>query len=371
MYWAGTGRGLARCRRGKKACLRPIPMSAASSSVETVFVRGSIMLGCLLLYLATPLPAPPGPPITSRRYAVSTAKLLGLHSSLPPPSVRAAAAGLARSFVQSRRDDTTDRFLVACNVTSWTGRLGKSVRGTLSILLQRLSWSRTDANALVQRFSLFVASRSQLVALLQGASVGAPPQTLLDIGAGTGAMTTVLATALGLSPSHVTGLEDSAPLRRRLAARGYRAVASLAEASSSRYDAIALLNVLDSCDEPQALLRGAAGVLSADGVILLESVVPFCPRVYKGAWGVVDAHRPPRSPLGISAAFRCRGVKHGPAQGKSFEGVAAGFVAGAVEGLDLEVVAWTRLPYISSGDEWASHVVLDSALFVLRRRRTS
>ena len=146
-------------------------------------------------------------------------------------------------------------------------------------------------------------------------------------------------------------------------------MANLAEAASSRYDAIALLNVLDSCDEPQALLRGAAGLLSADGLLLLESVVPFCPRVYKGAWGAVNAHRPPISPLGISAAFRCRGVKFGLARGKSFEGVAAGFVAAAVEGLDLEVVAWTRLPYISSGDEWASHDVLDAALFVLRRRR--
>ena len=89
-------------------------------------------------------------------------------------------------------------------------------------------------------------------------------------------------------------------------------------------DAIALLNVLDSCDEPQALLRGAAGLLSAHGLILLESVVPFCPRVYQGEWGAVNAHRPPRSPLGVPAAFRCRGVKFGLARGQSFEGVAAG-----------------------------------------------
>ena len=46
--------------------------------------------------------------------------------------------------------------------------VGKAVRdASRTSMLQRLGWSRTDANALAQRFSLFVASRSQLIALLQ------------------------------------------------------------------------------------------------------------------------------------------------------------------------------------------------------------
>ena len=110
-------------------------------------------------------------------------------------------------------------------------------------------------------------------------------------------------------------------------------------------------------------------MLSPGGLMFLEIVVPFCPRVYEGALGAVEAHRPPRSPLNISTAFRCHGKKHG-LRSKSFEVVAAGFVAAAVDGLNLEVVSWTRLPYLGSGSG-VSHVVLDAALFVLRVRHSS
>lgn len=95
--------------------------------------------------------------------------------------------------------------------------------------------------------------------------------------------------------------------------------------------------------------------------------------MYSGAWGRVDAHRPPRSPLNISAAFHCRGERQ-RLQSKGFELAVAGFVApAAVEGLkplNLEVVAWTRLPYLSSGTTTISHMFLDSALFVLRLTHT-
>ena len=57
----------------------------------------------------------------------------------------------------------------------------------------------------------------------------------------------------------------------------------------------------------------------------------------------------------------------------SFEVSAAAFAAGALgpltepeQGWQLEMVAWTRLPYISSAVK-VSHYALDSALFVLRR----
>jgi SAM-dependent methyltransferase len=348
-------------------------IKANISSIVWLYLLSAV----LLFYVSIEPPAKPGPAITSQHYSVNTERLLdprnfvsivweSREAAESRDLVRAAGSALARSFVQLQRDDTTDKFLEDCNVTSWQGRLDISIRIKQSILLQKLGgWSRTDANAYLRRFSLFVASRPQLVTLLQG--VITPKKTLLDVGAGSGTATAVVASAFGLSASDVTALEDSAPLRRLLAARGYRALATLEEAAGSSYGAVALLNVLDSCDDPKGLLRGATSLLAPNGLVLLESVLPFCPRVYKGKWNRVDAFRPPNTPLNISKAFRCRGVKHGT-NVRLFEVAAAGFVAAAMDGLNLELVAWTRLPYISSGNAVRSHVVLDSALFVLRVR---
>ena len=346
---------------------------AERSSVlpSAVHAMSGVVFGSLLLYVLIPPQDMPGPAISSSHYAVTSARLVAPRMSSMTPSVHAAAAELAGSFVQSHRDATTDRYLSACIVTSLKGRVDVSIRSKLYAFLQLLGWSHTDANAFSSRYSLFVASQAQLAALLQRVSSGAMPRTLFDIGSGTGSATAVVASALRLSASHVTVVEDSAPLRHRLAMRGYRALASLDEAAGSKYDAVSLLNVLDRCDDPRALLRGAMGMLSPGGLILLESVLPYCPRVYKGAWGAFEAHRPPRSPLNLSTAFRCHGNKRGLGpKSFSFEVVAAGFVAAAVDGFNLEVVSWTRLPYLGSGGG-VSHVVLDAALFVLRARPAS
>ncbi len=324
------------------------------------------------IFLVGPQPSP-GPEIGPRYYAVrsSWSKVL-CRQQVPSlaPAVRTATAELAGLFVQSRRDETTDRFLAACVSKSWTARLGFGFRRRISAVLQLFSWNSYDANAYFDLIHLFVASRSQLAALLHKASLGAtPPQTLLDIGANTGSATAEVASALGVSASRVTAVENSVPLRARLAARGYRAVASLDDVAGSKYDAVALLNVMDRCDAPRALLRAAANMLAPNGLMIVESVVPFCPRVYKGAWGLLDAHQPPASPLNVSSAYRCLGGKHGFTSRQTFELSSAAFVAAALEGLELEVVSWTRLPYLISGNGIHSHFVLDAALFVLRRPR--
>ena len=43
------------------------------------------------------------------------------------------------------------------------------------------------------------------------------------------------------------------------------------------------------------------------------------------------------------------------------------FVATAFGGLPLQVLSWTRLPYLCSGDLTQTHYYLDNALFVLRK----
>lgn len=60
------------------------------------------------------------------------------------------------------------------------------------------------------------------------------------------------------------------------------------------------------------------------------------------------------------------------AQDPSFELAVAAFVASAFDPLKpshgLELVAWTRLPYLSSTVS-KTHYVIDSAMFVLKRHR--
>lgn len=77
----------------------------------------------------------------------------------------------------------------------------------------------------------------------------------------------------------------------------------------------------------------------------------------------MEARRSPEVPLGLHRAASCR---HSSVTQNSFEFSASAFVAAAFDGLNLDLMAWTRLPYLDSGGIYASHYHIDSALFVLR-----
>lgn len=179
-------------------------------------------------------------------------------------------------------------------------------------------------------------------------------------------------------------MEAAAGIRRKLSAeRGFRPVASFEElGAGERFGAVALLNVLDRCDDPLGLLRAALDALRPDGVLLVATVLPFCARVYEGVAGKVGASRKPARPLRMPASLRCgMGPKMG-AGGDRYLGAEdatldrrlfaehlAGFVAATVGTLPLRVAAWTRVPYLSSGTTEQTYYHLDNALLVLRRTR--
>ena len=234
-------------------------------------------------------------------------------------------------------------------------------------------WSRTDASAAFMGGSLHVITEAQLRKLL-AAVEAKPPSTssLLDIGAGTGSVTAIFAAALNVAASRVVGLEASAPLQRRLRAHGYAAAQSLDDATVLRaqpFGAVALLNILDRCDEPRSVLADASSRLSqsADSLLFVAVVLPFCSKVYEGKTGHLYHSRPPRDPLRLPWRFRCRtGPAFGLVGSPSFGEHAAAFAAAAFDSLPLRVVSWTRLPYLSTGDLHASHYYLPCALFVLQ-----
>ena len=51
------------------------------------------------------------------------------------------------------------------------------------------------------------------------------------------------------------------------------------EIGNSTFSAVSLLNVLDRCDDPRALLHAAANALHPQGVLFVATVLPFCDHV--------------------------------------------------------------------------------------------
>ena len=242
--------------------------------------------------------------------------------------------------------------------------------------------SRTDASAAYRKVTLLVASTEQFRRVLAPARTGdaARPTALelLDIGAGSGEATVALASALGVPAKGVTVMEAAAEVRRRLAVeRGFRAVASFKDLDASeRFGAVALFNVLDRCDDPMGLLGAAVNVLRPGGVLLIATVLPFCPRVYQGVPGKIGANRAPTRALQLPPSLRCHLIKLGrdgdrymqdEAWPFHFEKHLSGFAAATVRKLPLRLAAWTRVPYLASGTVEDAYYHLDSALLVLHR----
>ena len=278
------------------------------------------------------------------------------------PALPIFAQQLASTFVQTQRDGATDAFLEGCAMRGWGGRVADYLRLKVARVLQtKMGWSRVDADALIRQTELFVASREQLRILFERVATDTR-ESLLDLGAGTGSVTEAVASTLGVLATRVTAVEKSPPLRRQLAARGFRAINGTGAPALSSFDVALLLNVLDRTDAPRDLLRDVVvGRLAPSGLLVIATPLPFCDKVWEGALGKFRASRRPKLPLRLPEVLRCGKGVSGP-----FELAAAGFLAAALGGLGLEVVSWTRLPYLSSGDAKYTHYAFNSAVFVLR-----
>ena len=340
------------------------------------------------------------PPSKATTTGCSTSRRSGPEVTPGMYAVDLPGSWLAATFVPSQRDGATDRFLAtAARDGCDASKLAAAKRDrTRFIDAQRLrGWSRTDASAAFLNMTLLVASPEQLRRVLaradeelesgrrEGGAASASVEaaapttltnaapttlTLLDIGAGRGEATAALASALGVRDQDVTVMESAAQIRSRLAAeRGYRAVSSFDELGAGQtFGAVAMLNVLDRCDDPRGLLRSAVSALRPGGLLLIATVLPFCPLVYQGAVGKVGAHRPPTRPLRLPHGLRCGAAKDtGHLGGGTFARHLSGFVSATVGALPLRLQAWTRVPYLCSGTTEATYYHLDNALLVLRR----
>jgi SAM-dependent methyltransferase len=201
-----------------------------------------------------------------------------------------------------------------------------------------------DADGWLGMHPLHVLGTSSWRALL-----GERGGVLLDVGAGRGDVTSTLAPLF----ERVVATETSAPMVRRLRARGFEAhgvdLATEPLPGAGRFAAVAMLHVLDRCARPRTLLARAIDHLAQDGVAIVAVPLPARPHVDAGRY-TVD----PDEPL--------------DADGATFEEALGRFAERVLAPAGLEVLRWTRATYYARGDARSPMHALDDAIVVARRR---
>jgi len=167
---------------------------------------------------------------------------------------------------------------------------------------------------------------------------------LLDVGAGDGTITQALAALF----DQVVTTELSAPMARRLRARGYAChqIDLAFDSIDGRFDVVALQNVIDRTTHPLRLLDGAAALLAQGGRVVVAVPVPIEPAVFKG-----PALLQPAESL--------------PTGNADFESAVAALWTQVFEPRGYRVTALTRAPYLCNGSIRSRVEVLDDAIFVL------
>ncbi len=203
-----------------------------------------------------------------------------------------------------------------------------------------------DAYGLLGMYGMHLLTTAHVRALLGDG----PRVSLLDVGAGDGAVTQVLAPFFDI----VSVTEASRVLRSKLTRRGFSVLStdlSLAPTPTMQLDVIACLNVIDRCVRPRSLLTNLRSMLNGQGRLLLSVPLPLRPHVHLGARTADPEESLPRSD-------------------DQWELDATALVDELLSPLGYDVERLSRLPYLSRGDAHAPLYVLDAAVFVLRPRPT-
>jgi SAM-dependent methyltransferase len=246
------------------------------------------------------------------------------HEQLPPD--------LVSRYVTAGPDWGLLRFQQHC-VRSRAGWLRSTAHRCL-----RPFMSDFDINGLLDMYPMHLLSTEQASALLGKL----PGHRLLDVGAGSGDVTAALAPLF----SEVVAIEAARAMRWRLGRRGYqvdRPEALTDACHRASFDVVACLNVLDRTHQPVSLLRSCAQTLASGGRLLLSVPLPYCPLVYEGGLTVEPLAPLPLGPGDWEAEFRALCEVVLPHAG-------------------LEVLHWTKLPYLSGGDHRQPWYVLDAAV---------
>jgi len=255
--------------------------------------------------------------------------------------VQGARLGALAPYFLELPVDTEWRAAVAALTQARHGRLR-----TYAQRLARLYLSDFDANALTGMYRMLLLPPSAWRHLLEGHSGG----RLLDVGAGSGDVTTALAPCF----DDVEATEVSRGMARRLTKRGVRCHAlDLSETplSGVTYDAVSLLNVLDRCRRPRQLLRNCLQALAPGGVFVVALALPYRPFYFDG----------PKTPEPLER------LECDPGASGTWEDGARRFIERDLLPLGLRLRCFARAPYLSAGDSAQPLYELDDAVVVLSK----
>lgn len=263
--------------------------------------------------------------------------------------LQAGDANIVDKFVEMSCDIETEAFLTACyDKSDWffTHVFHSIARSVLSIF----GWTSTSINGFLGRGSMFVLSSDQFKLLYdQLPSVRAKHDSrLLDLGAGDGKVTEVMAQYF--RETHAT--EMSPVMKRLLCKKNYKVLdVERWYDESGSYDMISCLNLLDRCEKPASIISQMKTKLKPNGRILLALVLPFSQYVETTSTSGNASHKPVES-LNIT--------------GSTFEEQLLSLNKNLLTVHGLEIVKWTRLPYLCEGDLDLSFYWLHDVVMVLK-----
>ena len=255
-----------------------------------------------------------------------------MDASAPPIDRSLLRADLSRCVITLDRDPVRERFVVDHPPH------GRAVIG-VHALLRRFA-SDFDVNAWLGTYRVCLVGRAAFDRLLEGA----PRASLLDVGAGSGAVLGELAPLF--SRVVVTETSRAAAVRLRPAYETHEidlATVSLVD----RFSVVSLLHVLDRAPRPRSLLAAARDRMADDGRMLIACPLPIRAHVDRGG-----ATSDPDEWIEADG---------------SFEVALAALVDGLLVPAGLVVERIARTTYLSQGDARQPLYALDDALLVCRR----
>ena len=255
-----------------------------------------------------------------------------------------ALGPLAGGFTRLDADPSTRAWIDDCFARP-VGAIQLAARA-----LARNVMSDYDANGLVGTHDMRVLGTDQWRQLLDVATLTRLANgRLLDVGAGDGNVTAELAPLV----REVVTTETSSGMAKRLRKRGWVThEVDLVERGlpddAGRFDATALLNVLDRTSRPLTLLERLRALAMPDARLLCAVPFPLRPHVHVGASTVDPDELLPRVPPGEHV----------------WERQARAFAELLFPPLGWRVLRLARAPYLCRGPAKQPVLTLDDAIFV-------
>ncbi len=268
-------------------------------------------------------------------------------------------AGIARLITSAQLAELghyAEHFLQLPIDAEWltaVAALTQERHGTLRTLAQRfarLYLSDFDANALIGMYRMQLLPAGAWLRLFGGR----PGGRLLDVGAGAGDVTAPLATCF----DEVETTEVSRGMVKRLRRRGFRCHEldlGLSAPDGPAYDAVSLLNVLDRCASPRALLRNCQRALKPGGLLVVALTLPYRPFYFAG----------PTTPEPLER------LECGDGDDSNWKSGARRLLERELLPLGLSLVRFARAPYLSAGDSKQALYELDCVVALLRNGEIS